>query len=62
MTEIDSMRFHKKYRIVKSLGKGNFGEVLKVMSKQDGKVYAAKKFFHKIQDPHNEERLQRFNL
>ena len=51
------MRFHKKYKIIKSLGKGNFGEVIKVSSKSDNQVYAAKKFYYKIQDPHNEERL-----
>ena len=39
---------HNDYKILKMIGKGGQGEVFEVMSKIDGKTYAAKRLKYRI--------------
>lgn len=38
-----SNRFLSDFQVISKLGEGSFGEAFKVLSKQDGNMYAVKK-------------------
>jgi serine/threonine protein kinase len=45
---------HNDYKILKMIGKGGQGEVFEVMSKIDGKTYAAKRLKYRIDSKYND--------
>lgn len=49
-------RYHKTFEVVKLLGKGGFGTVMKVMDRLEQKYYAVKKV--RLHLPHSDDLIK----